>query len=141
MKKSVIIIVSLLFVFSAVGAFADGMTSADLLAEARAQIMQAPADVAKLLFDEGDYVFIDVREPTETKMGFVPGAILIPRGLLEFKIAGEVADPNTQIVVYCASGGRSSLAAYTLKQMGYTNVISMAGGWRAWSAAGFPIAE
>ncbi len=141
MKKTLIIALGLLLVFGAVQSFADAMTSADLLAEARAQIMQAPVDVAKLLFDEETYVFIDVREPTETKMGFIPGALLIPRGLLEFRIAGEVSDSNTQIVVYCASGGRSSLAAYTLKMMGYTNVISMAGGWRAWEAAGYPVDE
>jgi rhodanese-related sulfurtransferase len=139
MRKSVIIVLSMLLVFGAVQTFADGVTAADLLAEARANIMQAPVSVAKLLFDEGGYVFIDVREPDETKIGFVPGAILIPRGLLEFRIAGAVENPSTPIVVYCKSGGRSSLAAYTLKQMGYTNVISMAGGWMDWEAAGYPI--
>lgn len=141
MKKSVIIVLSLLLVFGAVQGFAEAMTAGDMLAEARANILQAPAGVAKLLFDEGNYVFIDVREPTETKMGFIPNAILIPRGLLEFRIASSVEDPSTQIVIYCKSGGRSSLAAYTLKQMGYTNVISMAGGWGAWAEAGYPVAE
>lgn len=141
MRKSIIIVLSLLLVFGATSVFADAMTAMDMLTEARAQILQAPANAAKLLFDQGDYVFIDVREPNETKMGFIPGAILIPRGLLEFRIAGAVEDPNTQIVVYCKSGGRSSFAAYTLKQMGYTNVISMAGGWNAWEGAGFPVAE
>ncbi|MBT3276010.1 MAG: hypothetical protein HN368_22875 [Spirochaetales bacterium] len=141
MKKALILVVSLFLVFGAAGAFADPMTAGDFLAESRAQILQAPVDVGKLLFDGGNYVFIDIREPTETKLGFIPNAILIPRGLLEFKIAGAVEDPGTQIVLYCASGGRSSLGAYTLKQMGYTNVISMAGGFRGWAEAGYPVAE
>ena len=141
MRKSVIIVLTLMLVFGATSVFADAMTASDMLAEARASILQAPVSVAKLLFDEGNYVFIDIREPNETKMGFIPGAILIPRGLLEFRIAGAVADPNTQIVIYCKSGGRSSLGAYTLKKMGYTNVISMAGGWAGWESAGFPVDE
>ena len=141
MRKSVITVLCLLLVFGAVDAFADAMTAGDMLAEARANIMQAPASVGKMLFDEGTYVFIDIREPNETNMGFIPGAILIPRGLLEFRIGGAVEDQSAQIVVYCKSGGRSSLAAYTLKQMGYTNVISMAGGWGAWTAAAYPMAE
>lgn len=141
MRKSIITVLCLLLVFGAVDAFADAMTSADMIDEARANIMQAPVSVGKMLFDEGTYVFIDVREPNETNMGFIPGAILIPRGLLEFRIAGAVENPSTPIVVYCKSGGRSSLAAYTLKQMGYTNVISMSGGWGAWTAAAYPMAE
>ncbi len=78
MRKSVIAVLCLLLVFGATNVFADGMTSGDMLAAARANILQAPAGVAKLLLDEGNYVFIDVREPTETKMGFIPGAFLSP---------------------------------------------------------------
>ena len=142
-KTSKILLLALLLVslFSVGTIFAEGKTSADLMAEAKAQILQVNADVAKLLLDSGDYLFIDIREPSETKMGFIPGAIQIPRGLLEFKIASTVADQNTPIVVYCKSGGRSSLGTLTLKTMGYTNVMSMAGGWLAWEKAGYPIDE
>ena len=141
MKKTLIVLLSLFLLFGASSVFAEVMTAGDFLAHARSQILQAPVDVTKLIFDGGEYLFIDVREPNETTMGIIPGAVLIPRGVLEFRIAGAVEDPNTQIIVYCKSGGRSSLAAYTLKQMGFTNVISMTGGWMAWEEAGYPIAD
>jgi rhodanese-related sulfurtransferase len=142
-KTSKILLLALLLVslFSVGTIFAEGKTSADLLAEARAQILQVDVNVAKLLLDSGDYMFIDIREPSETKMGFIPGAIQIPRGLLEFKIASTIVDQNTPIVVYCKSGGRASLGTLTLKTMGYTNVMNMAGGWMAWEKAGYPIDE
>ena len=142
-KTSKILLLALLLVslFSVGTIFAEGKTSGDLVSEAKAQILQVNADVAKLLLDSGDYVFIDIREPSETKMGFIPGAIQIPRGLLEFKIASTVADPNTKIVIYCKSGGRGSLGTLALKEMGYTNVINMDGGWTAWEQAGYPVEE
>jgi rhodanese-related sulfurtransferase len=92
-------------------------------------------------------LLLDVREPAEWEKGHIPGALLAPRGMLEW-----YADPttpyakaelttkrDTRIIVACASGGRSLLAAQTLQSMGYTNVVSMAGGFNEWSKQDFPI--
>ena len=94
-RKKIVLLALVLFVTSAVGSsllFADGMTSADLLAEAKSHIRTVNVTEAKALFDRGGYLFIDVREPNETAMGQIPGATLIPRGLLEFRIANTAED-------------------------------------------------
>ena len=116
-------------------------TPAQMVADAKAQIMHVSADVVKVLFDTKEYAFVDVREPSETRMGYIPGAFLIPRGLVEFRIGSTIEDKNAKIVVYCKSGGRSSLATLALKNLGYTNVISMDGGFSAWQEAGYPMDE
>jgi rhodanese-related sulfurtransferase len=141
-RKKIVLLALVLVVASLVGSgvlFADGLTSADFLSEAKAIIKTVNVTEAKSLFDRGGYLFIDVREPNETAMGQIPGAVLIPRGLIEFRIAGAVEDKNANIVVYCKSGGRSALATYTLAHMGYKNVVSMDGGWGAWSEADYPV--
>jgi len=91
------------------------------------------------MFDKGGVLFLDVRTEKEYKKGHIPGAMNIPRGLLEFRIAKMIPDRNASIVVYCRSGARSSLATYTLVRMGYRNVKNMDGGWRAWAKAGYPV--
>ena len=141
MKRVLVLCVLSLVVFGASQSFAQDMTAGDMVAAAKSQILHVSVDVVKDLFDTGEYLFIDVREPSETDMGFIPGAVLIPRGLVEFRIGSTVEDKDAKIVVYCKSGGRSSLATLALKQMGYTNVVSMDGGWSGWQEAGFPIAE
>jgi rhodanese-related sulfurtransferase len=115
------------------------MSSADFVTQAKSVIDTVSVAEAKSLFDRGGYLFIDVREPNETAMGTIPGATLVPRGLLEFKFGSAVEDKDAKIVVYCKSGGRSALATYTLMHMGYNNVVSMDGGWSAWSEASFPV--
>jgi rhodanese-related sulfurtransferase len=82
---------------------------------------------------------LDCRESKEFKMGHVPDAINIPRGLIEFKIDKKIPDKTTKIVVYCKVGGRGCLSACTLCRMGYKNVMNMAGGWMAWEKAGYPV--
>ena len=109
-------------------------TPADLVKEAKASITEISVADAKGLTG-GETVFIDVREPPEWQDGTVPGALTIPRGVLEWKSGDEqqLADKSTPIIVYCKSGGRSALAAQSLEVLGYTNVKSMAGGFEAWS--------
>ena len=85
----------------------------------------------------GDAVFVDVRAETETADGHVDGALLIPRGFLELRIEDKVAAKDVEIVVYCAGGTRSALAAATLAQIGYSNVSSMSEGFGGWKQAGF----
>ena len=109
-------------------------TAADLVKEAKASITEISVADAKGLTD-GETVFIDVREPPEWQDGTVPGALTIPRGVLEWKSADEkqLGNKSTPIVVYCKSGGRSALAAQSLQVLGYDNVKSMAGGFEAWA--------
>lgn len=85
------------------------MTAKDLVAEANKHITNVPVSIAKELFDEGGYIFLDVRTANEFKMGHIPGAIHIERGLLEFKINNQIPDKNAQIVVYCKVGDADRL--------------------------------
>jgi len=85
-------------------------------------------------------VYLDVREPAEWNLGRLPGAVLLPRGNLETKVEGLV-DRKERVVVYCARGNRSALAALTMKQMGYENVASMSGGIQGWAAIDGEIEE
>lgn len=110
-------------------------TAADLVKEAKASITEiSVADAKALASDEA--VFIDVREPPEWKDGTVPGALTIPRGVLEWKSADEksLENKSAPIIVYCKTGGRSALAAQSLQQLGYDNVKSLAGGYEAWAS-------
>lgn len=92
------------------------------------------ADLAcKLESDDRDWVLIDVRENDEFRGGHLPEARGIGRGVLEYHIADEVPDTETEIVLYCRGGNRSALAADALQTMGYTRVRSLRGGWREWT--------
>ena len=93
-----------------------------------------PEEVAQKLSDGGsDWVLIDVRENDEFRAGHLPGARGIGRGILEYHIADEVPDTQTEIVLYCRGGNRSALASDAVREMGYTRVLSMSGGFREWS--------
>lgn len=83
-----------------------------------------------------DFVLIDVRGDGEWDKGHISGAVHLNKNLIELKVQKQVPDVSTAIVVYCGGGSRSVLAAYNLVQMGYTNVASLDGGFRAWQAAG-----
>ncbi len=113
-----------------------------MLAEADAAVPRISPDEAKKLVGRADVLFLDVREPAEVAAsGKVPGAIAIPRGLIEFRADPASAaydknfDPSKTVVAYCASGGRSALVAKTLKDMGYANVRNL-GGFKGWVDAG-----
>lgn len=112
----------------------------DLSAEAKTRIREvSPAEVAARLRGAEDesqrsWVLIDVRENDEFRAGHLSGARGIGRGVLEYHIADEVPDTDTEIVLYCRGGNRSALAAESLQHMGYSNVASMSGGFREWSA-------
>ena len=118
-----------------------------MLAEARKAVPEITATQAKEQLDNGQVdLILDVREPNEWEKGHIPGAVLAPRGMLEWyadptsSYAKQeiTANRNGRIVVHCAAGARSLLAAETLKKMGYTDVVSMAGGFTDWSAKAFP---
>ncbi|MBV9256976.1 MAG: molybdopterin-synthase adenylyltransferase MoeB [Ktedonobacteraceae bacterium] len=88
-----------------------------------------------------DFVLVDVREKNEWNEGHIPGAIHVPRGYLELQIEEAVPDKSKQVVLYCAGGVRSLMAGSTLQQMGYQDVVSMAGGFGQWKASGYNFAQ
>lgn len=113
-----------------------------MLAEAHAVVPRITPEEARALLGRPDVLFLDVREPSEVATaGKVPGALAIPRGLVEFRadpaspIHDAQFDRAKTIVAYCASGGRSALVGKTLKDMGYTNVRNL-GGFKGWVDAG-----
>lgn len=114
---------------------------AELIAEAKTRIREiGVAEVASSLGAPNAPILVDCREPKETNLGIIPGAKLVPLGSIEAAI-GAVAPHDAEIVVYCARGNRSALAADQMQNMGYTNVRSMAGGWMAWVDHGGPVAD
>jgi rhodanese-related sulfurtransferase len=125
---------------------ASGKSAAELVAEAKQRIVNLTvADVAAEI-EAGDPLIVDVREPAERhENGSIPGAISAPRGMLEFYADPTSAyhrpefDPSRRVILHCAAGGRSALAADTLQQMGYTDVAHLDGGFTAWKQAGQPV--
>ena len=111
-------------------------TFKDLLAAAKAVITEIDTAGAADRIEAGGVVVLDVREPDEFAEGALPGALHIPRGHLEAQIEGRISDKNSPVVVYCAGGVRSAFAARTLGELGYSNVLSMAGGFGKWKDEG-----
>lgn len=109
-----------------------------LVAEAREETEQLSVeDVHESVESGEDLTVLDVREPGEWEQDHIPGAKHIPRGMLEFLANDELPEKDQRIVVHCAVGGRGTLAAKSLQEMGYTNVANMQGGTNAWREKGY----
>jgi rhodanese-related sulfurtransferase len=116
------------------------LTPMDLVAAAKQHIREVSPDEAKPML--GQAPVLDVREPAEYAAGHLPGAMNIPRGVLEFQIGNHPAFQNTrnaEFLVYCQSGGRSALAVEALKKLGYEKAVSLAGGYKLWQESGQPV--
>jgi len=111
-------------------------TFRDLLANAKSQIVEIDTAAAEARIQAGDVFVLDVREPDEYDEGALENAVHIPRGHLEAQIEGRALDHDQTIVVYCAGGVRSAFAARTLQELGYSDVLSMAGGFGKWKDEG-----
>jgi rhodanese-related sulfurtransferase len=111
-----------------------------LCEESKARVKETTVADVKRRLDRGDksFVLVDVREESEWGAGHIPGAVHIGKGVIERDVEKKIPDVTTEIVLYCGGGFRSALAAENLQKMGYTNVISMDGGWRGWNEAGHP---
>lgn len=111
-----------------------------LVADAKTRIRECSIDTVREWLETGRAFFlIDVREDREVRNGIVRGARHLGRGVLERDVEQTLPDRDAEIVLYCGGGFRSALAADNLQKMGYRNVTSMEGGFRAWVAAGLPV--
>ena len=110
--------------------------------EARARIQETDVPAVAQRLQRGEaFHLVDVREDSEYAAGHLPGAIHIGRGVIERDIEAKIPDHDAEIVLYCGGGFRSALAADNLQKMGYTNVISMDGGFRTWKESGNAIED
>jgi glyoxylase-like metal-dependent hydrolase (beta-lactamase superfamily II)/rhodanese-related sulfurtransferase len=116
-----------------------GKTVAQLLAEASRAIAFVSMDEVKARLDKHDFVLLDVREKDAFDAGHLPGARHLPRGQLELRVDKELPDPSARILTYCQYGKISTLAAATLREMGYTRAVALDGGYDAWIKAGNPV--
>lgn len=104
-----------------------------IVEEAKRQIQEiGPDDLRRMRKNGESLIVIDVREADEQANGTIAGAVTLPRGILERDIDQVTTDKGRKLVLYCAGGARSALAALSLKSMGYTDVISLSGGYRGW---------
>lgn len=110
-----------------------------MVQDAKTRVPECTVDDVKKRLDAGDrFLLVDVREDREFVAGHILGAVHIGKGVIERDIEAKVPDPATPMVLYCGGGFRSALAAEALQKMGYTNVVSMDGGWREWNQKGYP---
>lgn len=110
-----------------------------LVADAKSRVREVKVEDARRKVENGKAQLIDVREDTEWAAGHARGAQHLGKGVIERDIEKRVPDKGAELILYCGGGFRSALSADVLQTMGYTNVASMAGGWRAWQEAGAPV--
>lgn len=121
-------------------------TVAQLVAAAKATLENLTPDQVAAEVAAGA-LLVDVREDAECAQGTIPGALHVPRGMLEFRADPAspahlaVLDPTRRIILHCAAGGRSALGALALRELGFANVAHLDGGFRAWVAAGKPVVK
>lgn len=107
--------------------------------EAKANVREVSCAETAAKMTAGGVHVVDTREDREWALGHIAGAQHIGKGVIERDIEAKIPDKGAEIILYCGGGFRSVLAAENLQRMGYTNVYSMAGGWREWAGAGLPV--
>ena len=108
--------------------------------DAKTRVRETTVDEVKARMDRHErFVLVDVREDLEYDKDHIPGSVHLGKGIIERDIEGKYPDLNTPLVLYCGGGFRSALSADSLQKMGYTNVISLDGGWRALKDSGLPL--
>src|SRR3954447_10697985 len=111
-----------------------------LVTEAKSRVKEIDLAEYRKMRDNGEaHLLVDTREDSEWAAGHVAGAVHLSKGIIERDIENKVPDKNTKLILYCGGGFRSALAADNLRQMGYTNAISLDGGWRALKDSGLPL--
>jgi rhodanese-related sulfurtransferase len=142
-KKTTAVIIAFCFVACAAQNHGGGVKTSDqMVKDAKASIREVSIDDVKKMMDNKESIIIlDVRDKDEFETGYIPGALNLSRGMLEFKINTLIPDKNATIIVYCGIDLRGPLATKTLNEMGYKNAVNINGGLRAWKAAGYPMAK
>jgi rhodanese-related sulfurtransferase len=141
-KLLIVLVVALFSICTVYHVEAADKTPEQLVKESKALIKEVSIDDVKKMIDVKEYVIIlDVSDKHEFEGGHLPGAINISRGTLEFTVAQIIPDKNSKIVVYCGLDLRGPLATKTLNDLGYKSAVNMAGGLKAWKAAGYPLAK
>jgi rhodanese-related sulfurtransferase len=113
-----------------------------LVQDAKSRVKQIDYREIKKRLDAGEkFILVDTREDLEWAKGHLPGAVHLGKGIIERDIEKAIPDHSAPVVLYCGGGFRSALAADNLQKMGYTNVISMDGGWRGWTESGYPVTK
>ncbi len=144
-RQRVVLVVVAVLVASLMGCAGTAKQSGpftvqELEAMAAKHVTSVTVEQAKADLEAGKFaVILDVREPKEYKMGHIPNAINIPRGLLEYKVQAQIPDQNAPVLVYCKVGGRGTFSADVLGKLGYTNIVNLTGGWLAWVKTGYPV--
>jgi rhodanese-related sulfurtransferase len=110
-----------------------------LVDDAKSRVREVSVAETRRKLDSSKATVLDVREESEWNAGHVRGAEHLGKGIIERDIEAKVPDKNAEIILYCGGGFRSALSADNLQKMGYSNVYSMAGGWRAWQESGGPV--
>ena len=130
-------IIILFITLASMNTLGDIKSKQEISSEAKSKAPHISSQqLAGYLPDKGDIILLDIRTEAEFQAGHIQGAKWFPRGNLEFYIQDLIKDPNSKIVLYCRSGGRSALATLTMKSMGYTNVVDLDGGFKEWIAQG-----
>lgn len=111
-----------------------------IVEDARKRVRETTVQDIRRRQEKGEsFLLVDVREESEWANGHLPGAVHLGKGVIERDVETRFPDAGREIILYCGGGYRSALAADTLQKMGYTNVVSMDGGFRGWTEAGFPV--
>jgi len=141
-KSGILLIAVLLAACATLNSGTTVKTSEQMVNDAKAVIKELSVqDVKKLIDNKDKIILLDVRDKDEFETGYIPWAINLSRGMLEFKISTMIPDKNSMIIVYCGIDLRGPLATRTLNEMGYKNAVNIAGGLNAWKAAGYPIVK
>ena len=133
------LVLGFVFILSSVPAVGKDMTAKDLVKEAKKTVKSISVAQAKKKMSKKGVIVLDVRVLKKFKSGHIPGAIHIPRGLVEFKIGKKIKNKKAAILIYCKKGGRACLAGLNLTRMGYKNITNIDGGWKAWVKAGYAV--
>ncbi len=142
MLKRLCALMSLLLIVSLTTLIVEAAdrNATEIVKEAKAAIREiSPTDVKAMIDDKQSVVILDVRDREEFETGYIPGAINISRGTLEFKAPVMLPDKGAIVVVYCGIDLRSPLATKTLNDLGYKNALNMTGGLQVWKEKGYPI--
>ena len=126
-----------LIVFVSMNAWSDIKSKQEISSEAKSKAPHITSQqLSTYLSDDEDFILLDIRTEAEYQAGHIQGAQWFARGRLEYYVQDLIKDPDTKIVLYCRTGGRSALATLTLQDMGYTNVVDLNGGFKEWISEG-----